>query len=128
MKAGTPEAMPEAPSNAMPGAQTSRLDKWLWHARVTRSRSQATALVESGKVRVNRDKCRTPAKTVRPGDVLTINVGTRTLVWKILAISERRGAYAQARLLYEDMSPQIESEAQNPSAVRRSGDFFVLDD
>ncbi|TIW07624.1 MAG: RNA-binding S4 domain-containing protein, partial [Mesorhizobium sp.] len=43
---------------------------------------------------------------VRPGDVLTITLDRRILVWKVLGAGARRGPAEEARLLYEDMSPQ----------------------
>ena len=51
---------------------SARLDKWLWHARVVRTRTLAQKLVEAGKVRVNRAKTHPPSQAVRVGDVLTI--------------------------------------------------------
>src|SRR5262245_2989418 len=78
-----------------------RLDKWLWFARVLKSRTLAAELVERGKVRVNRVRVVKPSHTVRAGDVLTINLRGRVLVLKVLATGMRRGPPPEARLLYE---------------------------
>ena len=48
-------------------AGVQRLDKWLWFARITKSRTLAAQLVQDGKVRVNRAKVAKPSQTVRPG-------------------------------------------------------------
>ncbi len=82
-----------------------RIDKWLWYARVTKSRSLAQKLATSGHVRVNRDKISSASKTVRVGDVLTIALERKVLVLKIAALGSRRGPYEEARKLYEDLSP-----------------------
>ncbi len=82
-----------------------RIDKWLWYARVTKSRSLAQKLAMSGHVRVNRDKISSPSKTIRAGDVLTIALDRKILVLKVAALGTRRGPYEEARRLYEDMSP-----------------------
>jgi ribosome-associated heat shock protein Hsp15 len=49
-----------------------RVDKWLWHARVVRTRSAAAALADSGHVRVNGSRIEAASRPVRPGDVITI--------------------------------------------------------
>ncbi|MFP1630865.1 RNA-binding S4 domain-containing protein [Zhengella sp. ZM62] len=87
------------------GGGRQRLDKWLFFARIVKSRSLAAKLVQSGRVRVNRDKTESAAKAVRPGDVLTVTLEGRVLVLKIVAPGARRGPYEEARLLYEDLSP-----------------------
>jgi ribosome-associated heat shock protein Hsp15 len=82
-----------------------RLDKWLWHARAVRTRTLAQKLVAAGHVRINRDKTHDPARHVRHGDVLTIALDRRVLVWRVAAIGERRGGFAEAQALYEVVEP-----------------------
>ncbi|MEM5583480.1 RNA-binding S4 domain-containing protein [Roseibium sp. AS2] len=82
-----------------------RVDKWLWYARVTKSRSLAQKLATSGHVRLNKDKISSPSKTLRTGDVLTIVLERRVLVLKVVALGSKRGPYEEARRLYEDLSP-----------------------
>ncbi|RQP17335.1 MAG: RNA-binding S4 domain-containing protein [Brucella intermedia] len=82
-----------------------RIDKWLFFARVVKSRSLAAKLAVGGKVRVNRDKIEQAANQVKVGDVLTITLDRRILVYKIVAPGERRGPAPEAQLLYEDLSP-----------------------
>lgn len=90
---------------------TQRLDKWLWFARVLKSRSLAAQLVQDGKVRINRIRAAKPSQTVRSGDVLTIALRGRVLVLKVRAPGERRGPPAEARLLYEDVVPADRTNA-----------------
>ena len=82
-----------------------RIDKWLFFTRAVKSRSLAAKLVVAGRVRINRDKAAQASDLVKPGDVLTITLEGRILVWKVLDPGTRRGPADEARLLYEDMSP-----------------------
>ncbi|MBN9080400.1 MAG: RNA-binding protein [Rhizobiales bacterium 62-17] len=86
-------------------AGRQRLDKWLWFARVVKSRTLAAKLVTDGFVRVNSTKADAPAKAVGAGDVLTIALERQVRVLKVLAPGARRGPYEEARTLYEDCSP-----------------------
>ncbi len=89
----------------MTGAERQRIDKWLFFARVVKSRSLAAKLVSSGSVRFNKDKIDQPSQGVKPGDVLTITLDRRILVYKVLSAGTRRGPAEEAQTLYEDMSP-----------------------
>ena len=82
-----------------------RIDKWLWAARVFKTRSLAAAACDGGKVDVN-DQAAKPAKGVRPGDHIKVTLPQgRRRVLKIVGLDERRGGAAQARLLYDDLTP-----------------------
>lgn len=85
------------------GEERQRIDKWLFFARVVKSRSLAAKLVAAGHVRVNRDKADQPSRAVKPGDVLTIALDRKVLVWRVLALGARRGPPQEARTLYEDL-------------------------
>ncbi len=87
-------------------ASRQRIDKWLWFARIVKTRTLAQKLAMSGRVRVNREKCDAASQIVHPGDVLTIAFDSRVAVLRILGIGERRGSAPEARLLYEDLSPR----------------------
>ena len=93
-----------------------RIDKWLWFARVTKSRSLAQKLVGGGHVRVNKDKIASASKSVKIGDVLTIGLERRVLVLKVLALGSGRRPYSEARLLYEDLSPPPPEKQTIPEA------------
>lgn len=82
-----------------------------------KTRSLAQALVEAGHVRLNRAKVTKPGRDVAVGDVLTISLNQRVLIMKVAGFAERRGAFPQARLLYEDLSPPQNAPAQKESAT-----------
>ena len=94
-----------------------RIDKWLWHARIIKTRTLATHITAAGKVRVNTRKLSRASQIVRPGDVLTFVHGDRLRVLKILALAERRGPAAQASALYEDLAPVEPAAAKDTSAA-----------
>jgi ribosome-associated heat shock protein Hsp15 len=81
-----------------------RVDKWLWFARIIKSRTLAAKLVTEGRIRVNAARIENPAKTVGPGDVLTIALEREVKVLRIVANGARRGPYSEARLLYVDLN------------------------
>ena len=81
-----------------------RLDKWLWAARFFRSRTQAAAACDGGKVDVNEQAAK-PARAVRPGDLLHITQRHGRRIVRVVALAERRGSGATAALLYEDLTP-----------------------
>lgn len=82
-----------------------RIDKWLWHARVVKTRGLAQKLAEAGRVRKNRDRVDQSSDTVRAGDVLTVSLPHRVLVMRVTGFAERRGSAPEAQRLYEDLSP-----------------------
>ena len=86
-------------------ADTQRIDKWLWYARLYKSRSLCAKQVSEGKVCVNDVKISKPAHGVCVGDVLTFIKAERSRVIKVLDLGTRRGSAPEAQILYEDRSP-----------------------
>jgi ribosome-associated heat shock protein Hsp15 len=82
-----------------------RIDKWLWHARVVRTRSAAAALAGSGHVRLNGTRIDAPSRIVKMGDVVTVALDRTVRVLKVLGFAERRGPSEAGRALYEDIAP-----------------------
>ena len=80
-----------------------RIDKWLWHARVVKTRTSAAELVAKGHVRVNSARVVAPSHPVKVGDVLTIALDRRIRIWKVADFSERRGDADAARTLYVEV-------------------------
>jgi ribosome-associated heat shock protein Hsp15 len=95
-------------------ASRQRIDKWLFFARVVKSRSLAAKLAVAGRVRINRDKASQASDLVKPGDVLTITLDRRILVYKVLVTGKRRGPAEEARTLYEDLSHPPAPREQAP--------------
>lgn len=85
-------------------AEKQRLDKWLWFARVVKTRKQAVELIEAGYVRVDAQRIEVPAKLVAPGMVLTIALDRRVRVLRITGLAPRRGSADLAEQLFEDLA------------------------
>jgi ribosome-associated heat shock protein Hsp15 len=98
MSSDANEALP-----ALPGTQ--RVDKWLWFARVVKTRTQAAALVTEGKVRVNKARIEKPALAVRAGDVLTIALNSHVRILEVVLPGAKRGNAPQAAALFKDLTP-----------------------
>lgn len=97
---------------------TLRLDKWLWYARLSKTRSLATKSVTAGHVRVNSEKVLKPAFGVEAGDILTLVQGQRVRVVRILGLNGRRGPPAEARALYEELPTTAEAVLDTPLSQR----------
>ena len=86
-------------------SQSVRIDKWLWAARVFKTRSLATDACDGGKVHLN-DQAAKPAKLVRPGDSVNVTLPQgRRRVLKVVGVDDRRGSAPVAAKLFEDHSP-----------------------
>lgn len=85
-----------------------RLDKWLWHARVVKTRTDAAALVAKGRVRVNGMRQTSPGHAIKAGEVLTIALDSRVRVLQVTGFAERRGDSTAARAIYTDLQPPPE--------------------
>ena len=84
--------------------QRQRIDKWLWHARMVRTRTDAAKLTEAGFVRLNGARVAAPSAVVRLGDVVTLALDRSVRVVKVAGFCERRGQAQAARALYQDMT------------------------
>lgn len=96
------------------GPAKQRIDKWLFFARILKSRTLAGKLADAGKVRINREKASSASHQVKINDVLTITLERRIMVLKILAFAERRGPYSEAKELYEDLTPPPVKKPDTP--------------
>lgn len=90
-----------------------RLDKWLWFARVVKTRTLASKIIRAGKIRINKEKFSSPSKSVALGDVLTITLERRILVLEIVAFGKKRGPFSEASKLYHDLTPIPENNSTN---------------
>jgi len=98
-----------------------RIDKWLWHARVVRTRSAAAALSDAGLVRINGVRIDTSSRPVRPGDVVTVALDRNVRVLKVVGYAERRGSAETVRALYEDLTPPPAPRTEAISGEREEG-------
>lgn len=78
-----------------------RVDKWLWAARLLKTRSLAAEAVKGGRVHVNGSAAK-PSKEVREGDELELSIGQTRWSVVVRATAQRRGPASEAALLYEE--------------------------
>jgi ribosome-associated heat shock protein Hsp15 len=81
-----------------------RIDKWLWHARVVRTRAAAASLASSGHVRVNGQRIEAASRAVKAGDIITVALDRTVRVLEVKGFAERRGSAEHGLALYDDLS------------------------
>jgi ribosome-associated heat shock protein Hsp15 len=85
-------------------AETIRIDKYLWFARIAKTRALAQAMAEGGRLRVSGRVVDRAHAAVRIGDVLSFAIRGQVRVLRIEALPARRGPPAEARLLYTELA------------------------
>jgi len=81
-----------------------RLDKWLWFARLAKSRSAAQDLCESRRLRIDGRVIERASALVRAGSVVSFPRGDEVIIIRVEGIADRRGPYEEARHLYTDLT------------------------
>ena len=88
----------------MAEAESLRLDKFLWFARIVKTRGLAQTLAEGGRVRLSGRRIERAAAPVRVGDVLSLAVHGKVRVIRVETLPVRRGSPAEARALYSELT------------------------
>jgi ribosome-associated heat shock protein Hsp15 len=86
---------------------------------VVKTRTLAQKLAVSGRVRINREKCHSASEIVKVDDVLTIALDRTIRILRVVRPGVRRGPPADARLLYDDLSPAPDATPAVPAAGAR---------
>jgi ribosome-associated heat shock protein Hsp15 len=94
--------------------ETVRVDKWLWFARLFKSRTLATALCRSGRLRINGVTVEKAHQGLKTGDVLTFPKADYIRVIRVVALGSRRGPVPEAQSLYEDLDPPAPEKRLSP--------------
>ncbi len=81
----------------------ARLDKWLWHTRFYKTRSQATAAITGGKVHLNAERIK-PAHRVRIGDHVSLSLQGVVAEFQVLGLPPRRGPASDMQAHYSETS------------------------
>ncbi|BAX97747.1 RNA-binding protein S4 [Mycobacteroides stephanolepidis] len=88
----------------MEDMESSRVDRWLWAVRLTKTRPDAAAACRGGHVRIN-DRPAKPSTTVSPGDEVRARVGDTTRIVKVVRVIQKRVGAADAVTCYLDRTP-----------------------
>jgi ribosome-associated heat shock protein Hsp15 len=100
----------------------TRLDVWLDVSCLCKTRSEAQRACQGGKVEVNGQGAAKPHREVRPGDRVTISrPGGRRQQVVVKAVADQHMAKAQARELYDDVTPPPTPEEQAVLDILRAG-------
>ncbi len=112
-----PEATEDKPAQASAGV---RVDKWLWAARMFKTRSAASSACTAGHVKVGGESAKA-AKIVKPGDHIDVLTpgGARKL--EVVGIADRRGTATVAQALYVDHTPPPPEDDGVRVALRERG-------
>ncbi len=83
-----------------------RLDKFLWFARIAKTRTAAQAIVEKGRVRIDGRVVERTSTPVKIGSVLTFALHDRVRVLRVEALPARRGPAPEAATCITDLVAQ----------------------
>ncbi len=112
--------MSDAAGDAADTVTTQRLDQWLWHARLFKTRTLASKFVSDGHVRVTRNgetsRVEKPSFSALPGDVISFSRADRLRIIVVERLATRRGPAAEAQALYTDQSPPQERSPKPPAS------------
>ncbi len=80
-----------------------RIDRYLHSIRLVKSRSQAQAIIEEGRARIDGKRVVKPSKPVRIGSVIALPLHDQVRVLRVLALPDRRGPASDARCAYQEI-------------------------
>ena len=98
-------------------APGTRLDRWLWAARIFKTRSQAKQAIAGGKVHYNGKRSK-PAREVEVGAELDITRGFQEQTLVVDALSDRRGPASEAQQLYHETETSITRRTIEQERIR----------
>ena len=94
-----------------------RLDKWLWAARFFKTRQLAIEAVTAGHIELNGERAK-PAKSVKPGDDITVRKPPYQFILVVKAVSEKRGSATVARELFVETRESIAAREKLQAELR----------
>ena len=88
-----------------------RIDKWLWAARLFKTRKAATEAVLGGRVHLNGERVK-PSKVVRAGDTIELTTGMVRRTLAVTGVGERRGPASVAATMYTETPESLAAREQ----------------
>ena len=86
-----------------------RIDKWLWAARLFKTRSLAADAIKGGKVKVDDNPVK-PSREVKVGDVIQVQIEQLHKVVEVKTVVKNRVSAKQVPEVYNDLTPKEEYE------------------
>lgn len=102
---------------AEPSSDPVRIDKWLWAARLAKTRPLAAEAVKGGHVELNGRRV-AAGKRVAVGDRIELTIGGIPRSVVVRGLAERRGPASVAATLYEE-TPESIAERERLAEQRR---------
>lgn len=96
--------------------EVARIDKWLWAARIFKTRTIASDACKNGRVAVNGVNVK-PARMVKVGDTVSVRKPPVTYSFKILKTIEQRVGAKLLPEIYENVTPQEQYELLEMSRI-----------
>ena len=87
----------------------ARIDKWLWAARIFKTRSMAAAACKKGQVSMNGAQLK-PSRTVKPGDIVDVRKPPVTYSFKVKQTIEKRVGAKLIPEILENVTPPEQNE------------------
>jgi ribosome-associated heat shock protein Hsp15 len=111
-------------SRMEPSTDPVRVDRWLWAARLVKTRGLAAEAVRAGRVQINGRRVK-PSHDVRPGDSLAITLGEARIGVIVRATATRRGPAEAAAVLYDETAESREVRERRAAERRVEGQWNV---
>ncbi len=86
-----------------------RMDKWLWAARLFKTRSMAADAIKGGKVKIDGSPVK-PAREVKEGDIIQVQIDQLHKVVEVKTVIKNRVSPKQVPEVYNDLTPKEEYE------------------
>lgn len=94
----------------------ARIDKWLWAARIYKTRSVASDAIKNGRVTIDGVNVK-PSRTVKEGDIINVKKPPITYSFKILACIEQRIGAKLMPLVFENVTDPKQYELLEMSRI-----------
>lgn len=94
----------------------ARIDKWLWAARIYKTRSVASDAIKNGRVTIDGVNVK-PSRTVKEGDIINVKKPPITYSFKILACIEQRIGAKLVPLVFENVTDPKQYELLEMSRI-----------
>lgn len=98
-------------------ADRVRFDRWLWSARLYKSRTQAAAAITGGKARIGGRRSK-PGALVGVGDAIQVRKGPYDIELEVRGLAAKRGPARDAAALYEETAESREARDRVAAALR----------
>ena len=86
-----------------------RIDKWLWAARLFKTRAIATDAIKGGKVKID-DSPVKPSREVKEGDIIQVQIEQLHKVVQVKTVVKNRVPAKMVPEVYTDLTPKEEYE------------------